>query len=157
MKSKAELLAEKERAYNEFLATIADLDDAKFVLEPNGEDWTPKDVVAHVAFWEDFLSKMLLAWVIEAVPLPGFDSYDEINTYATALHRPVPLSKILEDLETAHRDVLRIVTELVSDETLSHDVPVAYESRTGHRPLSELLTDYIEHYSEHATQLRAML
>ena len=157
MTSKAELLAEKARAYDEFVATIADLDDAQFALEPKGEEWTPKDVVAHVAFWEDFLSKMLLAWLIEAVPLPGFDSYDEINTYAVALSRPVEFSKILEDLETAHRDVLRIVTELVSDETLANDVPVAYETRTGHRPLSELLTDYIEHYSEHATQLRVML
>jgi len=157
MKSKAELLAEKGRAYKEFVATIADLDDAQIALEPTGEDWTPKDVVAHVAFWENFLSKMLLAWLIEAVPLPGFDSYDEINSYAVALSRPVEFSKILEDLETAHRDVLRIVTELVSDETLANDVPVAYETRTGHRPLSELLTDYIEHYSEHATQLRVML
>ena len=157
MKSKAELLAEKARVYEEFVATIASFDDARLELKPEGEEWTPKDVVAHVAFWEDYLSKMLIAWLIEAVPLPGFDSYSEINTYAAALRRPVEFSKILEDLETAHREVLRIVTELVTDETLADDVPVAYESRTGHRPLSELLTDYIDHYSEHSTQLRAML
>jgi len=157
-RSKSELLRAKERTYAEFQAGVEEIGDAGIVkiTETATGEWSPKDVVAHSAFWEDYLSKMLIAWLVEGTPFPGFDSYDEINAYSTALRRSGQLSKILEELDRAHRDVLRILTELVSDETLAQDVPVAYESRTGQRPLSELLTDYIEHYSEHASQLRSL-
>lgn len=66
-------------------------------------------------------------------------------------------SKVIRELETAHHDVSRIVEELISGESLDREVRVAYPSRTGHRALGELPTDYIERYSEHTIQLRAML
>ena len=158
MSSKTELLAAKKRAFEEFMSAIDVVQEAAPDpdLPPTGEDWSPKDVVAHVAYWEDYFSKSLLAWLIEGTPFPGFESYDEINGYSTALHRSMGFSRLIQELETAHHDVLRIVDELISEESLDREVRVAYLSRTGHKPLAELLTEYIEHYSEHATQLRAM-
>ncbi|MFQ5922490.1 MAG: ClbS/DfsB family four-helix bundle protein [Anaerolineales bacterium] len=157
--SKTELLAEKKRAYEEFLAAIDVVQEAAHDpdIQPAGEDWSPKDVVAHVAYWEDYFSKSLLAWLIEGTPFPGLESYDEINAYSTVLRHSVGFSNVIQELETAYHDVLRIVEELISEESLDREVRVAYLSRTGHKPLAELLTEYIEHYSEHATQLRAML
>lgn len=155
IRSKTELLAEKKRAYEEFLAAI-DVEASDLDIQPAGEDWSPKDVVAHVAYWEDYFSKSLLAWLIAGTPFPGFESYDEINAHSTALTRSEQLSGILYELETAHRAILTIVEELTSDETLHHEVPVAYASRVGHRPLGEMLLSYVEHYTEHAGQLRTM-
>ena len=156
-RDKADLMEEKERAYEEFVATIASFDDAQLEFKPEGKNWTPKDIVVHVAFWESFLSKMLVAWLVEGTPFPGFNAYDGINAYSTMLRSSMDFSKVFQELEIAHLDVLRIVEELISEESLDQEVSVAYPSRTGHRPLAELLTDYIEHFSEHATQLRAML
>jgi hypothetical protein len=99
---------------------------------------------------------MLIAWLVEGRPFPGFKPYDEINQYSTVLRRSEQLSKILEELGTAHRDVLTIVNDLTTDETLHCDVPVAYASRVDQRPLGEVLSSYIEHYAEHAEQLRSL-
>ena len=153
--NKTELLAEKERAYDEFVATIANLDDAQFALEPKDEDWTPKDAVAHVAYWESSLAKALLAFLLEETPLPGFVSYDKINAFSTTLRRTSSLTEVLGELETAYSDVTAIVEEFVTDATLERTVAVAYASRVEHKPISEVLTSYIKHFSEHAAQVRS--
>lgn len=155
--SKTELLEEKKRAFEEFMAEIDVVRKPDPDLPPTGEDWSPKDVVTHVAYWEDYFSKSLLAWLIEGTPFPGLESYDEINAYSAVLRHSMAFSKVIQELETAHQDVLGIVEKLITEESLDQEVRVAYPSRTSHRPLAELLVDYIEHYSEHATQLRAML
>ena len=157
--SKSELLEEKKRTFEEFMAVIDVVRKAapNSDLSPAEADWSSRDVVTHVAYWEDYFSKSLLAWLIEGTPFPGLESYDEINAFSTVLRHSVDFSKVIQELETAYHDVLRIVEELISEETLDREVTVAYLSRTGHKPLGELLTEYIEHYSEHAAQLRAML
>ncbi|MCH7588743.1 MAG: ClbS/DfsB family four-helix bundle protein [Chloroflexi bacterium] len=136
---KAELLAQMERVYSEFLARIAAMDDRQFGTEREAgiNDWTPKDVVAHVAFWDELLSKLLLASLVEATPFSGINSYDQINARSTVLRRSEQLSRILEKLGTAQRDVLTSVNDFTSDETLHCDVPVAYASRVDQRPLRE--------------------
>ncbi|MCZ6530286.1 MAG: DinB family protein [Chloroflexi bacterium] len=157
-RSKAEWLRAKERAYSEFQAVVEEIGDAGTakIKETATGEWGLEDVVAHVAFWEDFLSKMLIAWLVEGTPFPGFESYDEINAYSTALRRSGQLSNILQELERAHRDVMTIVKDLTTDETLHREVPVAYASRVDQRPLGEVLSTYIEHYAEHAEQLRSL-
>lgn len=157
IQTKADLLAAKERTYDEFVAAVAAIGDTRTGNEsrPVGEDWGPRDMVAHVAYWDASLAKALLAWLLEGTPFPGFDSYDEINAFSITLRRAHPLKRVLAELEAAHCDVMAIVQEFFTDETLERSILVAYPSRVEQEPISDLLTAYVEHYVEHAAQIRA--
>lgn len=157
MRSKAEVLEEKKRTYDEFLASLDGIDKAQFDggREPADEDWNPRDVAAHVAYWESWLAKALLALLIEATPFPGFRSYDRINNFSTSLRSTSSLLEVLDELEIAYSDVTAVVEEFISDAELDRTVEVAYPSRVEHKPISEILTSYIEHFSDHSEQVRA--
>ena len=155
-RTKAELLTAKERNYEAFLKAVAGIRNAQVDSEPEpvSEDWTLKDVVAHVAYWETSLAKALLTLLLEDAPFPYFDSYDRINAFSTVLRRKHSLTEVLAELKTAHSDVTAIIEELVTDAMLDQRVPIAYPSRVEHRALSKVFTSYIEHYVEHAAQIR---
>ena len=69
----------------------------------------------------------------------------------------VALVAVIGDSQTGNEVelVMAIVQEFFTDETLERSIPIAYPSRVEQEPIGNLMTAYVEHYVEHAAQIRA--
>jgi tetratricopeptide (TPR) repeat protein len=93
------------------------------------EQWSAKDVIAHIAAWKERAAQVLTA-LRSGEPGPGFDGLDRINARIFEAHRDLPWSDVLsrsaqwygflrEQTDTTPDDVL-----IAPEESDQHDEPV---------------------------------
>lgn len=112
----------------------------------NGE-WSVKDVLAHIAWWEQHLLRRLHSGhedlYVEGVD--GRETTDRANAEVFAANHERPLAEIRAEFDASHRDLLTTV-EAMSNEQLADDE--VYQAIGG---------DTFRHYPEHTTMLTAWL
>jgi tetratricopeptide (TPR) repeat protein len=118
-----------ERAYEEELVFVQGLSDKERSAVGTPEQWSAKDVIAHIAAWKKRAAQVLAA-LRSGEPGPGFDSLDRINAKTFEEHQNLPWSDVLsrsaqryeflrEQTDAAPDDVL-----IASEEPNRHDEPV---------------------------------
>lgn len=157
--TKTELLDVIRSARAALEGALARFDEEALVVATVTGDWTPKDTMAHVAYWE----QSFLRWyeVGRRGEKPGRPEYgvmweglDDLNQEIVERSRARSLDEVRAEFAASHRAILDAVAAMDEDELFT----VGHYAWTGKHPLLTYLrgnTD--EHYAEHAAELEAWL
>ena len=156
--NKTELLEALEDERQEILEMLEALPD-EMLLEPGvSGDWTIKDILNHLTFWEG-QTVTLLFQASQGMPKPstvhfGKEPVDALNQRWYEQGKQRPLETVWQDWLGVRKQMIRRVTAM-SEKDLSD--PNRYTWLKG-KPLYEwVLNDSIEHEAEHADEIRAWL
>ena len=145
-------LREARQQWEEVLSEIAETEMA----EPGtmGDDWSVKDVVAHIAWFE----RQALG-ILQAGALVGSDLWnlptDERNAAVFELVRARTLSDVLDDAADSYARLEAAIAGL-SHEQLND--PAHFEGMPADwKPYDILAQNSTEHYEHHTADLRAWL
>jgi tetratricopeptide (TPR) repeat protein len=113
---KLRLLDLLERAYEEEQVFVQGLSDEERSAVGTPEQWSAKDVIAHIAAWKGRAAQVLAA-LRSGQPGPGFDGLDQINARIFEAHRDLPWSDVLSRSAQTYR-FLREQTDATPDDVL---------------------------------------
>lgn len=120
--SKSELLAAIEKERGALEAQLDQLSDEQKTMSGVVGDWSVKDVLAHLAAWE----QMCLGWYeagrrgeVPPLPAPGFkwNQTPALNRQIDEQHKDQPLAQVEAGFQNSHRQIMSVISRL-SDEEL---------------------------------------
>lgn len=142
--SRDELLARIDAGWREFRAAVRHIGRER-MSERTRAGWTYRDLVAHVAAWEEEAARGLKT-VAAGGDLPRFGTDDAVNAFnerAVAERRLVGAEAILDELEAAHRALVTLVKDVAPD-------------RLPERRMQQwIAANTFAHYAEHREELAA--
>ena len=154
--SKDKLLAELRAGRERLEATLARVGEGQMTAPGAVGDWSVKDLLAHLIFWEQAPVRALQAEARgEPGRLPSDDeNVDELNARAVAERRERPPAEVLAEFERSYHELLDVV-EPLSDADLNE--PDRYAWTEG-KPLWRIIAgESYRHYREHDEEIRAWL
>ncbi len=151
--SKEALLARMDDGWRPFRDRVRGIGRSR-MDERTPAGWTYRDLIAHVAAWEQLTARRLATFRDtgdQTLPAAAGD-VDAFNERVVEAHRLVGAEALTDELDTAHRALVREVTAL-SDEQVSRDV-----RDTPWGPAGWVVTivagNSYGHYEEHEEELR---
>lgn len=152
--NKTELLEALETGRENFLELLEDMDDDAMLYKGSQEDWSVKDILAHLTRWEAELVKLL--WQLRQGVQPTTLHFsntpvDEINAQWLQEDQARPLDRILADFHGVRNQTLRRV-ESFSDSQLMDKGK--YPWLKGKALWELIANDSYEHEAEHMPQIR---
>lgn len=147
---KMELLNRIESARAEFEAALMEVTKDSVSID---ENWSVKDLLAHIGFWEHRVIYLLgtLQKGEEIKPINA-DSIDEVNAAAVAEHRERPYAEVRKWEADAYRDMLGLISAASEDDLFSGD---RFAWTKGKPFVNWIAGNSYEHYEEHLPSLRA--
>jgi uncharacterized protein (TIGR03083 family) len=124
-------------------ALLADISDEEFVQPGRFGEWSAKDMLAHITFWE----QRLIAYTNgakESLVQPGENeqaAVDRINAAVLDANRDRPLAEVRTAFERSYQQVLALAESLRADDLADEEL---YGLFAG---------DTFEHYREHSEML----
>jgi len=110
-----ELLSQLEAARQELVAALQGLPEEKMTTPMLGE-WSVRDVLAHIAAWDEVAAQDLRRLAKGRVPtvaaIRGQEDVDRWNGFFVAARRPFPLSQVLAELEENRAYLRQVLAEL---------------------------------------------
>jgi hypothetical protein len=111
------LMGEMESARNQLLASYEGLSDEQMTRLGAVGEWSVKDVLSHVASWDEVLLPDLARISSGDTPsLASIDletaNFDNANAAIMSQRRSVPLDQVLRGLDTVRADVVAAVARL---------------------------------------------
>ena len=152
-RTKIEALAALEDAYRKTLLAVQDYSDEDFESMRTRGGMSPKDVFAHLAWWNWEAPSGLERIKKDEMPYWAHIDLDELNAGTFEERRAWPLDRVMEDLRRSH-DVLVAALESLTDQEFTRPTTHQYSDGTldGGVWFSFVFT---EHYEEHRLQLEA--
>jgi hypothetical protein len=157
--SKAELLENIQAERQRLESTLADINEDLMLTPGVIDDWTVKDILAHITVWEQRMVTWLEVTMRGQVPQmlpPGmtWDDLDDWNEQTYQKHRLRPLEEVLDDFAIFYPQALQAVQDIPEGDLTDPD---HFEWREG-RPLWIMVAaNTFWHYKEHNESLRAWL
>ena len=142
---KQQLLKQLEKAWAAIKESYAGLSDSQLTESGVMGNWSVKDILAHVATWEEEALKYLPLIITGGRP-PRYTRYggiDAFNAQMTEQKRGLALSDVLGQLDETHRRLLDYIRSVPEE-------PFTRETRFRHR----LRLDTYSHYPLHARMIR---
>lgn len=145
-RSKAAIVARLQEERARLEETVGSINPVALAEPGVVGEWSVKDVLAHLADWEEHMPIWLdAARRGEPVdgPEPGltWNQLDEFNRRIFASHRHERLDVVLDYLATAHGRFMEMVAVMAQEELL---VPARY-AFTGQEAVYDWLVQYAEH------------
>jgi hypothetical protein len=140
------LIERLDKAWTAFTDAYAGLSDAQLTEQGVTEDWSVKDILAHVTTWEEEALKYL-PLIIEGGRPPRYATYggiDAFNAQMTERKRDLPLAEVRRQLHETHRRLVSLIRNVPEDQLKA-------ETRARRR----LRLDTYGHYPEHTEAIRA--
>ncbi len=165
-RSKAELLERMRAGREEWDALIAQIPDSARTEPALPGGWSVKDLIAHVAAYENWTAAQIRAanegraptdrelYGVEEMPEDpeGWD-LDRQNAAIYARYKEMPLAEVMTFSSQAFADLVAAV-EAVSDEDVAR---TGAQTWTGDTTLLELVPGQCyAHYEQHADELRSI-
>jgi uncharacterized damage-inducible protein DinB len=153
---KTELLEKLARNRDELLNAIAGVSEEQIATIPVVEAWTIKDVVGHIAYWEQVIHDHLRESLTEGKPHPqspdGTD--DATNADESAKRQTWAWQRVRAEFENARRALIQRV-ESMSEIQLAFQVPNPWRGMTHFYSLAQMVEeDALSHCREHTEQIR---
>jgi hypothetical protein len=144
---RSQLLKRLDRAWQAFQESYAGLSEAQ-LLEPGVMgDWSVRDIIAHVTWWEEEALKHL-PLILDGRKPPRYSvtygGIDAFNAQMTELKRHLSLSEVLRQQDDTHRRLIEFILRSPEDQ-------FARETRFRHR----LRLDTYKHYPIHTKAIWA--
>ena len=141
-----QLLKRLDKAWQAFTESYTGLSDAE-LLEPGVMgDWSVRDLIAHVTWWEEEALTHLPVILDGRQPARYSDTYggiDAFNAQTTELKRNLSLAEVLRQQDDTHRRLIAFIEGVPEDQFIR-------ETRFRHR----LRLDTYSHYPQHAEAIR---
>lgn len=142
-----QVLAKLEQAWNSFRESYAGLSGEQLLQPGVVEDWSVKDLIAHVSWWEEESLKHL-PHILEGKRPPRYSvlygGIDAFNAKMTELKRSQTLDEVLRQADETHRRLLKYLAGVPEDVFVR-------ETRFRRR----LRLDTYSHYPIHTAAIRA--
>jgi hypothetical protein len=137
-------------------AELAALSEEQMLLPGVVDDWTMKDVLAHISAWE----RMFMSWIEslmrdETPDRPEFFSQewtDRVNASVYEENRDRPLADILRESQASHEAVLAFIERMTDAELFDQQ---HFPWAKGRAMAPWLRANADEHYDEHREQIIA--
>lgn len=143
---KGQVLNKIEQTWTAFKESYAGLTDEQLMQPGVTEDWSVKDILAHVSSWEDETLKHL-PHILKGTRPPRYSVYyggiDAFNAQMTELKRGLSLSQVLRQLDDTHLRLIEYVQNAPEEQFAS-------ETRFRRR----LRSDTYGHYPIHTQAIR---
>lgn len=114
------------------------------------DDWSVKDLIAHVTRWESFILQRVTD-LMDGVPSKPAEPHDVLNARAYRQNRDRPLAEVLAAFDANWPRLVMLLTSL-NEEQLN--APAYYPTYDGVALLPILRAGTYGHYPSHMTDLR---
>ncbi|MEO7001207.1 MAG: ClbS/DfsB family four-helix bundle protein [Ktedonobacterales bacterium] len=146
---KSEILDQIRATHQLLEALLADLDAARMTQPGVNGEWSVKDMLAHIAWWERHRVRSLRSGsddsYVEGVDLGVDADTDRVNAEVFAAYHDRSLADVRAEFDAAHSEALATIEAMSDDELALDDV---YEA---------IAWDTFRHYPEHTAMLTAWL
>jgi hypothetical protein len=145
--TREQLLARLDSAWTAFNASFADLTDAELTAAGVVDDWSVKDLIAHVTWWEEEALRHLPLILAGGRPprySVAYGGIDAFNARMTGRTRDLSLAEVRRDAASTHARLVAFVAGVPEDQ-------FTRETRFRRR----LRLDTYGHYPLHTAQIRA--
>jgi hypothetical protein len=141
--------------HTQFLAAIAGLDDDALTKRPIIEWWTAKDLMGHMAMWEQVAIKFIAEYRQDGLPkILDMNDDNAINAYnkrEATIRRDWSLTRIRAEFDTAHRDLIAAI-ETLSDADLARQLSAPWGKGDNLEKL--IAINSYKHNPEHIEQIK---
>jgi hypothetical protein len=110
-RTRQDVMAWFRRDMERLVESVSGLSEDEWHTHVSGE-WTLKDVVAHVAAWDDELRRAIDDVLRNEMPRLAETDEDELNAEFVARRRDRPVAAVLDELRRAHESLLARVMEV---------------------------------------------
>lgn len=150
-----EMLRALKQSHSSLLETIDGIPEDAIVTQPVTESWTIKDLLGHMAMWQQvalsFITDYRASGTPQSLGLENDAAVDTYNRRGADLRRDWSLARARAELEDAHRHLLSAV-ESLSDDDLHKALPAPWHSAA---TLEQLIAiNSYEHDPEHIEQIK---
>jgi hypothetical protein len=149
--TRAEALAAVEDEYRKILQTVQDYTKEDFEAPFIQGGRSPKDIFAHLAFWNWEAPSGLERALRDEMPYWAHIDLDELNAGVNAERQTWSLDQVMDDFRRSHAALLAALAQ-VNDEQYHRPTTHKYHDGTLDGVVW-LFFIYYEHYEEHRTQL----
>ena len=157
--SKSKLLQEIQGERQRLEKTLAMVNEEQMLIPGVIDEWTVKDILAHITVWE----QRMVRWLGEAMSgeeahmLPDGMTWDDLDdwnekTYQEHLHRPV--EQVLADYELSYPQALKAAKEVPEQDLID---PNRFDWREGDPLWVMVAANTFWHYTEHEKSIKAWL
>lgn len=146
MSGKEELLNRTEAEFKALQEAIRDLDEAQLTRPMLGA-WSVREILIHIAGWHREMTPALERLARGEKPISEGVSYDDPdpwNAKFVEAKRGVPVSAVIEELESSYRAFLQAARALPEERFAPKKTAARIVEATGSH-----------HYREHGDQIRA--
>jgi hypothetical protein len=143
---RSQLLKKIDRAWEAFTASYAGLSDEELMQPGVTGNWSVKDIIAHVACWEEeALTNLPIILAGEKPPKYSskYGGIDAFNAQMAEQARNLSLSEVLHQQEETHRRLIEFIQRAPEDQ-------ITTETRFRRR----LRLDSYRHYPEHTEAIQ---
>jgi hypothetical protein len=142
-----QLLKQLDKRWIEFKESYAGLSDSQMTLPGVTGNWSVKDIIAHVTWWEEEALKHLPLIIMGGRPprySVKYGGIDAFNALMTKQKRVLSLFDVLREQDETHRRLIVYVQSAPENQ-------LTQETRFRRR----LRLDTYNHYPKHAKTIRA--
>lgn len=152
-----EILRIIQSQYDELIAVLDAVPADQLTKRPLVDWWTAKDLVGHIAMWEQVALKFIREYKATGVPKPlgiqGDADVDRYNKRGVAMRRDLALAQVRAELDATQRDLIAAI-ESLSDADLTKPLPPPWsEGATLERLIA---VNAYQHTPEHIEQIVAL-
>jgi hypothetical protein len=159
---KGQLLAEMNSGYTALETVLALLDQQQMTTPGVNGDWTIKDILAHLAAWQNYLVIQLQAAARNEVPaIQGIlgdedegSAIDRLNAGFYEENKSRPLDDVMADLRTTYRQIEDGVQALNGEDLFE---PKRFAWMKGNALWELVAGNTYEHYQEHLQSIQEWL
>jgi hypothetical protein len=142
-----QLLKQLDRAWNEFQESYVGLSESELTESGVTGNWSVKDIIAHVTWWEEEALTHLPLIIQGGRPARYSVKYggiDAFNALMTERKRSLSLSEVIQQQTETHRRLISYI-ECVPEDLFTRETRVRRRLRL----------DTYSHYPKHARAIRA--
>ena len=151
MSDKPEMLAAQlQESYAGLLHTLALLEQEEIEHGRMANDWTPKALVAHIAFWDDVQTRRMQAALDGAAAATGFARPATTNDERAVVDAGRPLDAVLSDADAARERLVHFAAGLSPDQ-----LALTLPERDSTLVLRERIEHMVRHTRTHHQELWA--
>jgi len=151
--NKSELIDKIFTSRENLLANFARIGDDRSSLVILHGEWSAKDLIGHLCFWEERVSTLFSVLKAGKLPEPFLDM-DLLNAEAVAEFAKLSLDQVRKREEIAYQKILTIINEASEEELFDPN----YFAWTEGRNFAEFISDNTwGHYDEHIPEMIAWL
>jgi hypothetical protein len=158
---KATLLNTIQTEYAQLESLLAPLNENQLCTVPFEGEWSIKDIMAHIAVWEQICTRWLAKFLRGVTPQPSERTEVGVNDRIYRENRDRPTAEVRELFHHAHQEFFRqvnLLTQILSEEDFNASHRFAWtEDWPGASLLAVIADNSYEHYQDHAQQIRHLL